>query len=66
MPSSVIKTFRYAPSEEKLTIVFVSGVIYEYLGVPADIWRRFEKAFSKGRFFSRYIRDRYRFNRIGS
>lgn len=61
MPSTVIGDFRYDPRTASLDIEFVSGRVYRYRAVPADVIERFRNAFSKGRFFNRYIRDNFRF-----
>lgn len=65
MPSSVIRHFKYDQDLWKLTIPFTSGATYEYRGVPAAIVERFRAAFSKGMFFTRYIRNRYNYTKIG-
>jgi lysyl-tRNA synthetase class 2 len=59
MPSSVIRFFRYAPDRRELKVTFVSGRIYVYEGVPAEVAATFGEARSKGTFFNRNIRDRY-------
>ena len=64
MPSSVIRRFFYDEAARRLRIVFVSGEVYDYDGVPPEVEAEFRAAFSKGRFFAARIRDRYRFERI--
>jgi len=61
MPSRVIADIRYDRGRERLTVFFVSGCIYEYVDVPAEVAASFQSAFSKGTFFNSYIRDRYDF-----
>jgi hypothetical protein len=61
MPSSVISAFDYEPDQCRLTVLFTSGRIYVYDEVPADVADDFDRAVSKGAFFNRYIRDRYRY-----
>jgi hypothetical protein len=65
MPSSVIRRFHYDEPREVLTVVFTSGDVYEYDGVPAQVVADFRNAFSKGQFFGPNIRDRYPYRRIG-
>jgi KTSC domain len=60
MPSTVIKQIDYDAGESCLTVTFTSGKVYRYDGVPADVYDAFEDASSKGSFFNRCIRDRYR------
>ena len=64
MPSTVIRRFFYVPDSRELTIEFVTGRRYLYLDVPADEVQAFRSAFSKGSYFSRKIRDRYRFREL--
>jgi len=59
MPSSVIRSFTYAPESRTLTVTFVTGRRYVYIGVPEEVALAFRGAFSKGRFFNARIRDRY-------
>jgi hypothetical protein len=61
MPSSVIRSFDYDPADQRLDIRFVSGRHYSYLAVPAREVEAMRRAFSKGGFFNRRIRDRYDF-----
>jgi lysyl-tRNA synthetase class 2 len=63
MPSSVIRAFRYDPSERRLDVRFVSGRRYSYYDVPQEIFDEMSRSFSKGEFFNARIRDRYRFER---
>lgn len=59
MPSSVIRFFRYAPKTRELKVTFVSGRLYVYEDVPAEVAAAFREARSKGTYFNREIRDRY-------
>jgi lysyl-tRNA synthetase class 2 len=64
MPSSVIRSYRYDPSDRHLDMVFVSGRHYRYHDVPEDVYRQMRTAFSKGEFFNARIRDRFRYTRV--
>jgi hypothetical protein len=59
MPSSVIKRFAYDPQARVLTITFVSGRVYGYQGVPADVAEGMGLAFAKGEYFNKAIRDHF-------
>jgi hypothetical protein len=59
VPSSVIKAWRYDVSSLALTITFVSGRVYAYQDVPADVAEGMRLAFAKGEFFNKAIRDRF-------
>ena len=60
MPSTVIKRFEYRPESRELEVLFVTGRRYRYSDVPAEEATAFRAAFSKGSYFNRQIRDRYR------
>jgi len=64
MPSSVIRSFTYAPEDARLDILFVSGRRYAYREVPPRVAEGLRRAASKGSFFNRRIRDRYAFERV--
>ena len=64
MPSTIIADIEYDPERARLTITFVTGRIYEYVDVPAEVAASFQSAFSKGTFFDGYIRDRYDFREL--
>ena len=60
MPSSVIREFEYDSYRHQLFVTFVSGKTYVYDRVPPDVHEAFQAYQSKGTFFNRFIRDRYR------
>jgi hypothetical protein len=59
MPSSVIKAWAYDPQGQVLTLTFVSGRVYAYQDVPADVAEGLRLAFAKGEYFNKAIRDRF-------
>ncbi len=62
--STAIQQIDYDAARAKLSVRFVSGARYVYVGVPGKVHRAFVEADSKGRFFQLEIRDRYPFNRL--
>jgi len=60
MPSKVIRAFSYDPDEARLDVTFTSGRRYSYHEVPAELAAGMRLAFSKGVFFNRHIKDRFR------
>jgi len=64
MPSSVIDHFSYNPEAKALNITFVSGMVYQYEGVPQNIFERFKTARSKGKYFNYYIKEHYSFKKL--
>lgn len=64
MPSSVISTFFYIPSTVTLRIVFVTGMVYDYLDVPQDVFNEMKASFSKGTFFNQHIKGVYDFRKV--
>jgi hypothetical protein len=64
MDSTVIASFSYRLSKQKLTIQFQSGHVYEYYDVPEQEVRNLANAPSKGRYFYYNIRTAYEYTRI--
>jgi hypothetical protein len=60
MPSTVIRQFRYEPERRELLVTFVNGREYSYEDVPVELFEEMRRAFSKGVFFNRRVRDRFR------
>jgi len=64
MPSSVILTKEYFPERKVLRITFVSGLVYDYLDVPQQVYDDMKKATSKGTFLNTRIKGIYDFERV--
>lgn len=62
--STNLSAVGYDSSNRILTILFRSGHLYEYYGVPQNIFEGLLSAPSKGKFHHRYIKNSYRYNRI--
>jgi KTSC domain-containing protein len=54
--SSTIKEAGYEADTQTFEVLFNSGGIYDYAGVPQEVYDRFLRADSKGSFFAVYIR----------
>jgi hypothetical protein len=63
MPSSVIKKYFYKPEPQILTIVYVSGAVYDYLDVPQEVFDDFRAAFSKGIYLNKNIKPNFRYEK---
>ncbi|QDC02757.1 KTSC domain-containing protein [Mesorhizobium sp. 8] len=60
MPSTVIEKSTYDPVTRTMSIWFrISGRRYDYEDVPPETYAAYRAAFSKGRYFNRFIRDRF-------
>lgn len=60
MPSKVIREFSYEPNARQLFVTFVNGRRYSYEEVPQELFEEMRRAFSKGSFFNRRVRDHFR------
>jgi KTSC domain len=61
MPSTVIERSSYDPSTRTLSVWFrQSERRYDYQDVPPETYAAYQEAFSKGRFFNRFIRDKFK------
>ena len=66
MSATAIDHIHYDCANERLTVSFANGLIYEYVDVPPEVAASFQSAFSKALFFNGYIRDRYDFRELQS
>jgi hypothetical protein len=66
MPSTVIAHMNYDADTQTLTIIFVSGEVYEYKQVPADVFAAMKAARSKGTYLNRHIKGHFAFEKITS
>ncbi len=66
MPSSVVDRVVYDPEKKVLTVVFQSGKVYAYKGVPEGVFLSFRSARSKGRYLNNYIKSKYEFEELAS
>ncbi|MES2396379.1 MAG: KTSC domain-containing protein [Bacteroidota bacterium] len=66
MPSSVIRNINYDKVSHTLKIIFVSGMEYHYQKVPLRFYQMLRTARSKGRYFNRFIRNRFGFEKIAN
>jgi len=64
MPSSVVAEIKYDNVSHALSVVYVSGLVYEYKNVPEEIYAAMKTAFSKGIFLNKYIKGKYEFRKI--
>ena len=61
--SSVLAAMTYS-REATLDLVFRSGAIYRYFSVPPRVVDELIAATSKGAYFNRYVRNRFRSKRL--
>ncbi|MCC4766197.1 KTSC domain-containing protein [Methanosarcina sp. DH1] len=57
--SSNIESIGYDESKKVLEIEFKKGNIYQYQGVPDNIFQNLLHASSHGKYFNAHIKDRY-------
>lgn len=66
MPSTAISTYVYDPERSTLRVKFVSGLVYDYLDVPVEVYQSMRQSYSKGSFLNRYVKGQYAFRKIES
>jgi hypothetical protein len=64
--SKNIKQYGYRGSDESLVVEFVHGGIYEYPGLPYELFQEMRAADSPARFFHARIKNQYRALRVVS
>jgi KTSC domain len=64
MPSSVIRHFRYDAANQRLRVLFVSGIEYDYENFPKEVYEQMRMAYSKGKFLNENIKGKYSFKKV--
>ena len=64
MPSSVIASMQYNPESQTLRIIFVSGMVYDYVNVPPEIYAAMKRSGSKGTYLNQYIKGHFVFKKV--
>lgn len=62
--SSNIVSVGYNAEQKILEVEFKGGKIYQYLGVPSQIYEEMMNSDSKGTYLHRHVRDRYKFLKV--
>jgi len=57
--SSMLGNIMYNLDTTRLTVVFKNNQEYFYDNVPAEVWKQFNEAESKGKFYARNIKGKY-------
>ncbi len=63
--SSNLSAVGYDSFQMILEIEFNDGAVYQYFGVPQNVHSGLMSASSHGRYFHAYIRNNYRYARMG-
>ena len=64
MESSLFTAAGYRPEARQLYLRFRDGNIYRYFDCTVEMYESFLAAESKGRHFSSYIRNRFRYEQV--
>ena len=64
VPSSVIRHFRYDVANQRLRVLFVSGIEYDYENFPKEVYEQMRMAYSKGKFLNENIKGKYPFKKV--
>ena len=62
--STSMRSIGYDVKKRILEVEFPSGKIYRYFGVPGLLLLRLLSADSIGRYFNRYVRDRFEYAEV--
>jgi len=63
--SSNIRSVGYDSQTQTLEVEFLNGSIYQYYGVPENMYEQMMQQQSKGRFLNTYIKNQYPYSRVG-
>lgn len=62
--SSSLRSIGYDAANLILEVEFRNGSVYQYTNVPDELWARFRRAESMGKFFQDHVRDRFDTTRL--
>ena len=62
--SSNIRSIGYDAASSTLEVEFHGGGVYQYYGVPENVYSALMRASSKGRYLNDHIKDRYRCRQV--
>lgn len=62
--SESVGSIEYDPQSRHLKVRFVKGTLYVYFDVPHDLFDRFKKADSAGRFVHRELVGKFKYKRL--
>jgi hypothetical protein len=57
--SSSLRSIGYDAATSTLEVEFRNGSVYRYANVPTELWTRFRRAPSMGKFFQDHVRDQF-------
>ncbi len=63
--STNLASVGYDDSTRTLEVEFQNGGVYQYFQVPRSVFEGLVGASSKGEYFHRFIRSRFRFEKVG-
>ena len=63
--SSNVGAIGYDSGSQTLEVEFHSGSVYQYYGVPDNLYEQIMQAPSKGIFLNMYIKNSYPYSRVG-
>ena len=64
--STTISQHGYHPESQTMVVHFKNGNVYEYRGVPPEVYKAYQNSESQGSFFAENIKGRYTTNKLGN
>lgn len=64
LDSTTLASVLYSPDRCLLDMEFRDGAVYHYFDVPLPTYRELLQADSKGTYFNRNIRNRFRYQQV--
>lgn len=59
-----VQFYSYDAASEILDIIYHSGKVYHYLGVPEKVFKEMRSTMVKGIWFNRHIKGKYLFEEV--
>ena len=64
LDSTCVASVLFLAEQNVMEVVFRNGLVYRYFGVPLEVFQQMLAASSKGAFMSRFVRNRFPYQRV--
>ena len=59
LQSTALRSATYDDEREQLSLTFASGEVFDFEGIPQDVFDGLRNATSPGRYYHQFIKDQY-------
>ena len=64
LASSNIHSVGYNEGNKVLRVMFSTGTMYDYSGIPIEVFKGMKKTESPGKYFREFVKGKYQFSKV--